>query len=338
MSLKLVKNDSDHLDGGVIEALESFYNHYSPTSKDHNHIKLRLLLRFLGVEHSSKSEQSAALIGFNYQRALRFIDWYKKRPGVRGRFDPTNTTMSVGTIKAIICVLRRSYDHLIDVGCYKKSNPFPKHLDKLYRASAAQKRPTLALSKEQVKKLLSYRFEENRGGVRNTAIIHLLFSTGLRITEVCNLKLHNVVELPEGLAIRRVHTKGGYAVSKVLPDWATGAVLRLIAQRRSEGAQSDDFLLTMYLRQGPKQVGGVDVSCHTRNVQRWIKRWLTNCGIDANLYSCHSARATAITRLLEQNVPHKEVQDFSGHKSIQMVELYDKRRIEFVEVGKKIEY
>ena len=48
---------------------------------------------------------------------------------------------------------------------------------------------------------------------------------------------------------------------------------------------------------------------------------------DAASTGAHSARATAITRLLAEGIPHREVQEFSRHASIQMVELYDKRRI-----------
>ena len=41
----------------------------------------------------------------------------------------------------------------------------------------------------------------------------------------------------------------------------------------------------------------------------------------------HSARATAITKLLADGIPHRQVQEFSRHSSVQMVEVYDKRRI-----------
>ena len=46
-----------------------------------------------------------------------------------------------------------------------------------------------------------------------------------------------------------------------------------------------------------------------------------------NFVSPHSARATAITKLLSDGFSHREVQEFSRHASIQMVEVYDKRRI-----------
>jgi integrase len=53
----------------------------------------------------------------------------------------------------------------------------------------------------------------------------------------------------------------------------------------------------------------------------------------------HSARATAITKLLADGIPHREVQEFSRHSSIQMVELYDKRRLTVEEnPGKELDY
>ena len=51
------------------------------------------------------------------------------------------------------------------------------------------------------------------------------------------------------------------------------------------------------------------------------------------------ARATAITKLLADGIPHRQVQEFSRHASIQMVEWYDKRRFSVDEnVGVGLEY
>jgi integrase len=51
------------------------------------------------------------------------------------------------------------------------------------------------------------------------------------------------------------------------------------------------------------------------------------------------ARATAITKLLADGIPHRQVQEFSRHASIQMVEWYDKRRFSVDEnVGVGFEY
>ena len=53
----------------------------------------------------------------------------------------------------------------------------------------------------------------------------------------------------------------------------------------------------------------------------------------------HSARATAITKLLADGIPHRQVQEFSRHASIQMVEWYDKRRFSVDEnAGVGLEY
>ncbi len=55
--------------------------------------------------------------------------------------------------------------------------------------------------------------------------------------------------------------------------------------------------------------------------------------------SPHSARATAITKLLDSGFSHRDVQEFSRHASVQMVEIYDKRRLQVDESpAKKLEF
>ena len=59
-----------------------------------------------------------------------------------------------------------------------------------------------------------------------------------------------------------------------------------------------------------------------------MKEYCECVGLDPDQYSPHSARATGITKMLEQGIPHRQVQEFSRHSSVRMVELYDKRRIQ----------
>lgn len=54
---------------------------------------------------------------------------------------------------------------------------------------------------------------------------------------------------------------------------------------------------------------------------------------------CGHVRATAITKLLEDGYCHGSVKDFSGHASVQMIELYDKRKNTIARsVGKNLQY
>lgn len=66
----------------------------------------------------------------------------------------------------------------------------------------------------------------------------------------------------------------------------------------------------------------------------WV-RALTRAGLDPRHYTPHSARATAITKLLADGVPHREVQEFSRHSSVRMVERYDKRVL-FGDIGRDL--
>lgn len=52
-------------------------------------------------------------------------------------------------------------------------------------------------------------------------------------------------------------------------------------------------------------------------------------------FSPHDLRAAAITDMLDGGVSHREVQIFSRHKSVQMVELYDRRRRDLKDAPQK---
>jgi integrase len=59
-------------------------------------------------------------------------------------------------------------------------------------------------------------------------------------------------------------------------------------------------------------------------IYRIFKEYAAKVGLPPDM-APHSARATAITKLLSDGMSYREVQEFSRHSSIQMVEHYDKR-------------
>jgi integrase len=94
--------------------------------------------------------------------------------------------------------------------------------------------------------------------------------------------------------------------------------------RKTQGAKPGDYLFNSYRGRGGRNPVSAPISTH--GIYELFKRYCKQAGIK-EFVSPHSARATAITRLLSRGIPHREVQEFSRHSSIQMVELYDKRRL-----------
>jgi site-specific recombinase XerD len=66
-------------------------------------------------------------------------------------------------------------------------------------------------------------------------------------------------------------------------------------------------------------------SLGTERIGELVKRRLKDAGLPSRL-SPHSFRVTAITSLLEQDVPMEDVQYLAGHAEPRMTTLYDRRK------------
>src|SRR5690606_33198787 len=110
---------------------------------------------------------------------------------------------------------------------------------------------------------------------------------------------------------------------QALPLWAATVIERLVKDRTDSGAPQHGYLFVSYRGKGGDFATEHPLS--ESGVYNLFKRYCVLAGVTTEV-SPHSARATAITRLLDQGLPHREVKEFSRHASIQMVELYDKKR------------
>jgi hypothetical protein len=188
-----------------------------------------------------------------------------------------------------------------------------------------------------VKKILALPDTRTLKGLRDLAVLSALFGGALRRGEAAALRLGDVRNTRHGTVYLNLRsTKARRDAEQALPRWAAEPIVKLAAAMARAGAKDSDFLFTSFTGQAGKTPakGGVSSS----GIYDLFKRYCAQAGAGKTV-SPHSARATAITRLLAEGIPHREVQEFSRHKSVQMVELYDKRRIGVDEnAAKDLEY
>ena len=294
-----------------------------------------------GTEEAAKLITSATDI-----HAAAYKNWLEKQKGQKPRLkasknaevsapstevrkesnkDGLQNTLTNSTINKKFTALRRIYRALIAHDYGIKHNPFdtdripppPKH--------AGQKRPTEMVSFEQVKSILEIPDIETEKGRRDRAILATLFGGGLRRSELIKLRLGDLRKTSKGTTFLRLRaTKGKTDSDQALPKWAANYLWDLHKERSEARAQSGDFLFVSYRGRGGKVATKNPIS--PSGLYRIFVGYCNKAGIDTNV-SPHSARATAITKLLDQGLTHREVQEFSRHASVQMVEVYDKRRI-----------
>lgn len=254
----------------------------------------------------------------------------KKRDGLQ-------STLGNATIAKKLVVLRRIYRQLISAGLFKSSNPFDSEQVPVPPVRSGRKRPTEMIPYEVVRELIELPDTNSPKGLRDKCIMVLLFGAGLRRSEVLALRLGDIRQTAKGTHYVRLRaTKGKVDADQTIPAWAADWIKKLIELRKQQGAAEIDFLINSYRGRGGQAPAREPLS--DSGLYKLFCSYCSQLGIKISV-SPHSARATAITRLLDDGFSHREVQEFSRHASVQMVEVYDKRRLGVEKnPGKNIKY
>lgn len=270
--------------------------------------------------------------GANLHHVQLYVNQYSQHDAQSGRSmeSSVNGKVSRATVRHNLIVLKSIYDRLIAVELLV-NNPFIKAVSDTKHLTQDPRRPHRKLPKSAVKKLLTFN-TETEDQMRDRAIFHVLFAAALRRSEVAALRIGDVQETDEGTIFLRLrYTKVGVVQTVALPDFAAKELVRWREFRYAEGGRDSDPLFVRYCHEGPVAISDVFIY---RLFKHYCKALRLGDG-----FSPHCARVTAITQLLDQDVPHREVQELSRHSSIAMVEKYDRKRKEIDRsASKKLSY
>lgn len=171
------------------------------------------------------------------------------------------------------------------------------------------KLPTV-LSIEEIDKLLSVIDVSTAEGTRNYAIIETLYSCGLRVSELTNLRFTNLY-FDEGFI--RVDGKGGKQRLVPISDVAIQKINNHLQHRNLMNAKRgcEDFVFISNR--------GTPISRIT--VFYYIKKYAEEAGITKTI-SPHIFRHSFATHMLERGADIRYVQAMLGHEKITTTELY----------------
>jgi integrase/recombinase XerC len=171
----------------------------------------------------------------------------------------------------------------------------------------APKRLPNVLDVDQINQLLNIQ-ETNPISIRDKAILELLYSSGLRLTELVNL---NPIDLNLKDKSLMVMGKGGKTRMVPIGQKAIEAV-NLWLDVRSQLAKIDEEALF---------VGSKGVRLGQRAIQARITHWGKKNGIQQSVYP-HLLRHSFATHLLEASGDLRAVQELLGHKDISTTQIY----------------
>lgn len=148
-------------------------------------------------------------------------------------------------------------------------------------------------------------------GLRDRAILELLFSTGLRISELCNLSSDDVDLTRDEFSVRG---KGDKVRVVFLSDEAKASVSIYLKGRKD----MDEALFVQY---GKKAKAGKEIRLSPRAVQRMLKSCAIKAGITRKV-TPHVIRHSFATDLLSNGADLRSVQALLGHAHIGTTQIY----------------
>lgn len=168
------------------------------------------------------------------------------------------------------------------------------------------------LSVEEIDALIAAIRLDTREGQRNRAMIEVLYSCGLRVSELCNLKISDLY-LEEGF----IKVKGKGSKERLVPISPRAIKeLRLYFFDRNQWQippEYQDFVF-ITVKRGTRNIGRIMVF-------HLIKELAVKAGIHKNI-SPHTLRHSFATHLLEGGANLRAIQAMLGHESIATTEIY----------------
>lgn len=147
-------------------------------------------------------------------------------------------------------------------------------------------------------------------GERNNLIIELMYNTGVRVSELVNIKINDIDFENERI---RILGKGSYERFVFYGDYAKSSLNKYINGLRREllNGKTNDYLFL--------NKNGDNIT--TKGIQKIVLNIIKETSVKTKV-SPHTLRHTFATHLLDNGCDLRSVQDMLGHKSINTTEVY----------------
>ena len=213
---------------------------------------------------------------------------------------------ATSSISRLITSLRKFYQWLVRQNIQK--------LNPMLEIDSPKKRHTLpvALTVSEVNNLLEQPDTKKKLGLRDRALLETLYATGIRVSELINLKF---TDLHEELKLVKIFGKGSkerlIPISEVALSWIDSYKEKVRDPLILKSGRNNDFIF----------LNSRGTSLTRQAVWQIIKHYCKMAGIQKNV-TPHTLRHTFATHLLENGADLRVVQEILGHSDISTTQIY----------------
>ena len=244
----------------------------------------------------------------------RFFDYFKDKREIKDTSDLSPYDLNsflafeLNSGKSASTALRRLSSIRGFFLFLKKDGYIEEEIPEIDPPKKANRLPS-CLSVEEVEALLDAPNMESLSGIRDKAMLELMYASGLRVSELINLEKKNI-NLNKGIVT--IFGKGSKERKVPMGDFATEYVVKYLNEVRDKFHGRDSKYL--FLNRSGKPLSRVYFF-------KQIKKYAEQVGIDMPI-SPHTLRHCFATHMLEGGAQLRTVQEMLGHANIATTQIY----------------
>lgn len=285
-------------------AVEGFFLEYLPAERGYSQNtiysyrdSLKLLVRFLVNEKGIKQNR-IRLEMINRDCVIEFLEWYRKNGA-----SISSANQRLAALKSFA-----EYAQLENI----------EHMATLQgvgmiKSRKANQSDVEYLTVDQMQALINRPDVNTPNGFRHRVILTLLYDSGCRVQELCDLKISDVHLT--GTATVRLHGKGNKTRTVVISD-GTAYLLRSYIDRYCSHRLKDDPLLTNRCRKKLKRDGVSYI------VNKYSTELFNEDPTFPEHVHCHMFRHSKAMHMLAAGINIIYIRDFLGHEDISTTMVY----------------
>lgn len=212
---------------------------------------------------------------------------------------------SKSTIARKLATLRSFYRFCVRRN-YLPANPLAS-----IRMPKQEKRLPKFLNVEEVNRLLQTPDGSTLLGARDRAMLEVMYSTGIRVSELVAL---NVDDIDFTAQLVKVRGKGKKQRNTPIGPTALGTISQYLETRRADVRSASFDQQALFVNKHGQRLS-------TRSVRRKLDKYLAIAGLDPAI-SPHTLRHSFATHMLDKGADLRSVQELLGHQSISTTQIY----------------
>ena len=271
------------------DVLTKYFYYLKSKSLSENTIKnyFRDLIGYFNYLNQNNLDPSKSIKPEHIRKMLSFL--------IEKGFSKLSISRKISAIKSYINYLEKfnysadNYSELITIP--KKTRNLPK-----------------VMTEKEINQLIKHVEINIKKNFRDDALIELLYSTGLRVSEIANLKMGDIDFEKSEI---KILGKGNKQRVVIFNNKSKEKIIKYLKNDKRFISLKTEALFQNKFKK----------ALSPRSIQRLLKKYLNFSGINSK-YSTHTLRHTFATHLLEGGADIKVIQQLLGHSSPETTKIY----------------